>query len=203
AAALLWAVHPLNSEVVDYLTQRSESMMAALYLSTLYTANRALTGSRRRMWQSLAIASCALGMLCKESMATAPVMIALYDRVFAFDSWRDTVRSRLRLYIGLAASWVILLSIILAGARSGVAGFSSGISPWTYLLNQAVLIVHYLRLSVWPSGLVVFYGWPAALTLGDVLPYAILIVALVTATLAALARVPALGFLGACLPITP
>ena len=29
AAALLWAVHPLNSEVVDYLTQRSESQAGA------------------------------------------------------------------------------------------------------------------------------------------------------------------------------
>ena len=59
AAALLWAVHPLNSEVVDYLMQRSDSMIAALYLSTLYTANRALTEPLGRLWQSLAAVSCA------------------------------------------------------------------------------------------------------------------------------------------------
>src|SRR5262245_22580178 len=34
ATALLWCVHPLNSEVVDYTTQRSESMMAFAYLAT-------------------------------------------------------------------------------------------------------------------------------------------------------------------------
>jgi Flp pilus assembly protein TadD len=202
AAALLWAVHPLNSEVVDYLTQRSESMMAALYLSTLYTANRALTAPRKRMWQSLAVVSCALGMLCKESMATAPVMVALYDRVFAFDSWRDAVRDRLRLYVGLAATWLVFVAVVLSGARSSVAGFSSGVSPWTYLLNQTVVIAHYLRLAFWPRGLVVFYGWPSPLTVGDVLPYAILILALIVATIAALRRVPALGFLGAWVFIT-
>src|SRR5688572_2118663 len=38
AAALIWAVHPLNSEVVNYISQRTESMMAALYLLTLYSA---------------------------------------------------------------------------------------------------------------------------------------------------------------------
>ena len=197
ATALLWAVHPLNSEVVDYVTQRSESMMAAFYLSTLYAAHRALTDSRKRVWQFLAIASCALGMLCKESMATAPVMVALYDRVFAFDSWRDAVRVRSRLYVGLATTWLILIAVILPGSRSGVAGFSSGVSPWTYLLNQTLLITHYLRLSIWPSGLVVFYGWPAPLTVGDVFPYAILILTLVAATIVALMRAPAIGFLGA------
>jgi protein O-mannosyl-transferase len=197
AAALLWAVHPLNSEVVDYLTQRSESLMAAFYLSTLYAANRALTEPRKRAWQALAVVSCALGMLCKESMATAPVMVALYDRVFAFDSWRDAVRDRLRLYVGLAATWLVFVAIVLGGARSGVAGFSSGVSPWTYLLNQTMVIAHYLRLSFWPKGLVVFYGWPAPLTFGDVVPYAILILALIAVTIAALTRAPPVGFLGA------
>ena len=202
AAALLWAVHPLNSEVVDYLTQRSESMMAALYLSTLYAANRALTESRKRTWQSLAVVSCALGMLCKESMATAPLMVALYDRVFAFDSWREAVRDRLRLYVGLTATLLIPVAVTLTGARSGVAGFSSGVSPWTYLLNQTVVITHYLRLSIWPRGLVVFYGWPAPLTFGDVAPYAILILTLMMAAIAAFVRAPALGFLGAWFFIT-
>jgi len=50
AAALLWAVHPLNSEVVDYLTQRSESLMALMYLLTLYAANRAVTEPRKDRW---------------------------------------------------------------------------------------------------------------------------------------------------------
>jgi hypothetical protein len=202
ATALLWAVHPLNSEVVDYLTQRSESMMAALYLSTLYAANRALTESRKHTWRSLAVVSCALGILCKESMVTAPVMVGLYDRVFAFNSWRDAARKRLWLYLGLAATWLILIAIVLIGARSAVAGFSSGVSPWTYLLNQAVVIAHYLRLSFWPRGLVVFYGWPAQLTFGDVAPYGILILTLIVVTMAALARMPAFGFLGAWFFVT-
>jgi protein O-mannosyl-transferase len=39
--ALLWMLHPLNSEVVSYVTQRSESMMALFYLLTLYATLRA------------------------------------------------------------------------------------------------------------------------------------------------------------------
>ena len=43
AVALLWVVHPLNSEVVDYLTERTESLMALFYLLTLYASIRAIS----------------------------------------------------------------------------------------------------------------------------------------------------------------
>ena len=39
--ALIWMLHPLNSEVVSYVTQRTESMMACFYLLTLYASLRA------------------------------------------------------------------------------------------------------------------------------------------------------------------
>src|SRR5262245_52798093 len=67
AIALLWAVHPLNSEAVDYATQRTESLMALMAMLTLYASIRALTGVSRTRWQSAAVVSCALGMACKES----------------------------------------------------------------------------------------------------------------------------------------
>jgi hypothetical protein len=42
AVALLWLLHPLNSEAVDYLTQRTESMMGLFYLLTIYASLRAV-----------------------------------------------------------------------------------------------------------------------------------------------------------------
>ena len=32
AIALVWTVHPLNTEAVNYITQRTESLMALFYL---------------------------------------------------------------------------------------------------------------------------------------------------------------------------
>ena len=46
AAALLWVVHPLNTEAVDYLTQRTEPLMALCYLLTLYAGMRAWRSTR-------------------------------------------------------------------------------------------------------------------------------------------------------------
>src|SRR4029434_8577209 len=48
-----------------------------------------------------------------------------------------------------------------------------------------------------PTSLVVNYGWPVPLTLGDVLPQAFVVVTLLVGTIAALIRRPPLGFLGA------
>ena len=78
----LVAVHPLNSEVVEYVTQRTESMMALCYLATLYAGNRAHGSKRPSRWYTAAVAACALGMACKESMVTAPLVVILYDRVY-------------------------------------------------------------------------------------------------------------------------
>jgi hypothetical protein len=41
ACALIWMVHPLQTESVDYVTQRTELMMGLFYLLTLYCAIRA------------------------------------------------------------------------------------------------------------------------------------------------------------------
>ena len=73
-AALIWMLHPLQTETIDYVTQRTESMMGLFYLLTLYCSVRALEGRPGR-WHVAAIVACAAGMACKESMVTAPVMV--------------------------------------------------------------------------------------------------------------------------------
>lgn len=196
AIALIWAVHPLNSEVVNYLTQRTESLMALCYLATLYASVRALDGDRTR-WMAAAVAACALGVGMKESIVTAPVMVVLLDRLVVFDSWQAAWRERRGLYAGLFASWMLVAATVATGPRIRSAGFSAGVDLWTWLLNQAQMITQYLWLTLWPRPLVVYYGWPQPLTLGDVLPHALLVVAIIAATVAALRYDRRLGFLGA------
>ena len=201
AVALLWVVHPLNSEVVDYVTQRTESMMAVCYLLTLLASLRAV-GSHRWWWVAGAIAFCAMGMACKESMVTAPLMVMLYDRIFVFGSWRDAWRSRWPLYGGLVASWGVLVRLMSSGPRMYSTGFSTGVSAWTYALNQCDMLTRYLRLAIWPRSLVLVYGEPRSLTLFAVSPSALLIVFLLGLTVLALVKRPMLGFLGAWFFVT-
>lgn len=193
-ATLWWMLHPMVSEVIDYTTQRTSSMMGLLFLLTLYCAIRALDSPHRARWHVLSAAACVCGMVTKESMAAAPLVVVLYDRIFAFSSVRDALRVRKHLYVAFLAAWGVLGVLIWVRPHSTV-GFSAGIDAWTYLLNQAQLIPHYLRLALWPDALVLDYGPPKALSIRDVLGPGLLVVTLLVGALVTLVRWPMVGFL--------
>ena len=201
AIALLWTMHPLTSEVVNYVTQRTEGLMALLLLVTLYCGVRALEAAPAR-WQAASVAACAAGMLCKESMAVAPLLMLLLDATCSSGSPVAAIRRRPAYYGALAATWLLLALLIVEGPRWRSAGFSSGVSSWTYLLNQPGMIVRYLRLAVAPFGLVLDYGEPVLTTLGAVWPAALMVIALLAATVAAWFVAPPLALLGTWFFIT-
>ena len=93
AIAAIWAVHPLQTEVVDYVVARTESLMAACYLLCVDASIRAHESPGRR-WNIVAILVAGLGMLSKESMATVPVAIVINDRALLFPSFADALRAR-------------------------------------------------------------------------------------------------------------
>ncbi|HEY6614368.1 MAG TPA: tetratricopeptide repeat protein [Vicinamibacterales bacterium] len=199
SAALIWALHPLPSETIDYVTQRTESMMGLFYLLTMYCSVRALDRQPAR-WHAAAILACAAGMACKESMLTAPVIVGLYDYVFVASPALRKIR-RARLYIGLAMTWLVLAALMWPGPRETV-GLNTDVGPWTYLLNQAPMLLIYLREAFWPRNLVLDYGVPQPVTLLDVWLPLLAVVAIALLVLFLLARRPHVGFLGAWCFIT-
>jgi tetratricopeptide (TPR) repeat protein len=197
AVAALWALHPLQTEAVTYVVQRVESLCGLCYLLTLYCFVRSVDSPRPRRWQIAAVAACLAGMGSKEVMASAPLLVLLYDRTFVAGSWREAWRRRGGLHGALFATW-LLLGVLVAGTagRGGTAGFATAVSWWQYALTQCHAIVHYLRLALWPYPLVFDYGTPLY-PFSAVIPQALLLLGLLGATVWALVRRPALGFLGA------
>ncbi len=199
AVSLLWALHPLQTESVAYVVQRAESLMGLLYLLTLYAFIRFAQGGTTA-WAYASFASCLLGVATKEVMATAPLVVFLYDRCFAAGSFREAWARRGALHLSLAACWVPLAVLVAhTQGRAGTAGFASGVPWWTYLLAQMQAIPHYLRLAAWPSPLVGDYGRTLAGSPLAVAAGACLVAALAAGTWLLLVRRPALGFLGAWL----
>jgi tetratricopeptide (TPR) repeat protein len=224
AVALLWTLHPLQTESVTYISQRAESLMGLFYLLTLYCFIRGVEGQKlcggpstssghstpkemacheRRPkvgveWQAASILACLLGMACKEVMVSAPLIVLLYDRTFVAGTFRDAWHKRWRYYVGLAGTW-ILLGFLVAGTkgRGRTAGFGADITWWPYALTQFRAIMHYLQLSLWPHPLVFDYGMALATRAGEIVPYAVIVLLLLGGTVFALWRRPALGFLGA------
>jgi Flp pilus assembly protein TadD len=196
--ALIWMVHPLQTQSVTYLIQRSEAMVGLFYLFALYAVIRGLTGKHAATWYAAAVLSCAAGMASKPVMATAPIVILIYQLIFFSGSLKRALRKSVGLYAGLAAMWLILAATLRASSGSQTsAGFSlASLTPWAYFRSQFGVIVHYLRLSLWPTGLCLDYGWPVAKSAGDIVPYALVVGLLGLLTLFALKRRPEVGFLG-------
>lgn len=205
--ALLWTLHPLQTASVTYIIQRCESMMGMFYLLTLYLVIRGATAQRSKRWYAVAVLACICGMLCKAVMVTAPLMIVMFDRIFLSDSFRETLRKRWGLYLGLAVSLAFLadggfmtnmLNAVVklpASAAAPPKGLG-GIPPLMYAATQPAVILHYLRLSLVPVGLCFDYWWPVATTPGKIIPPALLLAAIVGAVLWAFRKKPAYGYLG-------
>ena len=205
AIALIWTLHPLQTESVTYIVQRAESLMGLFYLLTLYCFIRYSEGQgwadpagRPRLFAGLSVFFCLLGMATKEVMVSAPVVVLLYDRTFIAGSFREAWRRRKALHLGLASTWILLGYLVISGGgnRSGSIGFGMGASWWAYGLTQFQAVAHYLRLAVWPHPLAFQYGVLQVKDAGQVVPFACVILLLAALTVLALRKWPAWGFLG-------
>lgn len=169
---LLWVAHPLASAAVLFVVQRNEQLAALFYLLLAYCFLRATdAGSRawRGTWQCAGVLAMMAGVLSKEVMATAPLLVLIADRCFFAGSFREAWRRRGWFYAGLATALLVLGTLMIAAERrAGAVGFGLGMGPWEYLLTQAKAIVLYLRLSAWPQPLVADYGTPVIRSLTEV-----------------------------------
>jgi Flp pilus assembly protein TadD len=166
--------------------------LVTLYLFAGYTV--------RPTWPRAAVAAlvCTLGMMSKEGMVVVPLLVWLYDRIFVSGSWTEAWRRHRRAHLALAATWLPLIGLMATShlANRGV-GFDGEIGAGQYLLLQSRAVLLYLRLAVWPEGLVFDRGWPVPVTLAAATPALLAVVALLAGTAVALRRWPVVGFAAA------
>lgn len=161
--AMIWTVHPLNTQAVTYIVQRGESMMGlSLFLFLLFYA---LSTRNSQVWLPLTFAfiTFCIGLGCKQVMVTALPLAVLYQRAFLSGSWRDAIKQRGWFWSVCAVPVVLAVMWSLPDMLNsdGGAGFGmKSMSPLEYLSTQPQILLHYLRLVVWPAPLVLDYGWP-------------------------------------------
>ncbi|NOY69678.1 MAG: tetratricopeptide repeat protein [Deltaproteobacteria bacterium] len=167
-AALVWLVHPLNSQAVTYVVQRMTSLVALFYFLSmlLYVTGRMKARSGRPWGMGVilcyagAAASGLLAVISKENAATLPLFIFLYEWFFFQDLDTEWIKKRL-LWIGAAA--------VLFG---GIAFFYLGENPFHRILSSyahrdftlAQRVMTEWRVVVWYISLI-FFPAPSRLTL--------------------------------------
>jgi protein O-mannosyl-transferase len=141
-AALLFGLHPLVAEPINYISARSESLAALFALAALLGHLR-----NTRLSALLAFIAFSLALMCKATAAVLPLLFLLAD--FCLRGW-SAMRWR-----RLAAYWVGLL-IYLLGTQALVreALVDAPLrSPLEQIATQIKACVYYIQLLLGMRGL--------------------------------------------------
>ena len=159
-AALLFAVHPLQSEAVIYIFARG-GMLATLFCLVAFRCWLMEKQWTAALWSIPAL-------LAKEECAAFPLFLALWPGLR--EHWKPiAAMCGLSLAAGLRA---IAATYAIGGAGSG---FAAGTTPAAYLWAQGTVIIRYLRLFLIPWGFSIdpqfdaqfaWLGWLSLIALG-------------------------------------
>jgi tetratricopeptide (TPR) repeat protein len=205
-AAALFGIHPLRVESVAWVSERKDALSTFLWIVTC----GAWLGWVRRGGAgryALAVVAFALGLLAKPMLVTLPAALLLLDwwplrRIrSAGDVW-PRVREKLPLLaLALGMSAITVWVQVGAGAVA-----DTDVSPLGMrLANAVVAYATYVRQTLWPTGLAVFYP-PRPLGAGEVVACLAVLVAVTLAALRFARRAPWLvvgwlWFLGTLVPV--
>lgn len=158
AAALIFALHPLQSEAVAYVWGRSSSLCATFYFGCLLLVMYGSQSEALR-WKLAcyggALLAGILAWLSKEEAITLPLIVAGY---FLLVGRRKSAAVAAGVpVLVVAARWGAIARLYAEVGENPwlvSAGAEPALPPWPYFLaHTRALVFYYLRRYVWPLGL--------------------------------------------------
>ena len=167
AAAALFALHPIQSEAVNYAYQRSTLMAAFFSLLSLNAWLISMRAGRPWVFRAAAAAAFVLAVASKESALVLPAIWAAYLWAQT-DSWKSfcaSLSKSWRMWLPITAAMVlglawVLISLRIRGDRT--IGLPMTRESFHYFLNQIQVFATYLRMLVLPTGLSADHDFQAA-----------------------------------------
>jgi Flp pilus assembly protein TadD len=158
--AALFAVHPLRTESVAWVTERKDVLSGLFFMLTLWAYLEYVRHGFSWARYALLIVLFALGLMAKPMLVTVPFLLLVLDywplgRMVARPrSFRPLIIEKVPLF-ALAAGECLVM-IVLQGSTHTL--LSSGQLPlWWRLGNAALNYATYLGQFFYPAGLVVVY----------------------------------------------
>jgi len=146
-AGLLFAVHPIQTESVAWISGLPELSFTFFTLSSLclYLA----TGRHPRCTLAASTAAFALALLCKETALVLPALLVAYEAAFPVPG------RPLRKALGRCVPFAVVAVAYLAVRVLVLGGVAPGASPHStsYLVEAPALFAAYLRLLLAPVDL--------------------------------------------------
>jgi Flp pilus assembly protein TadD len=147
-AALIFALHPLQTQAVTYIVQRLASLTGLLYISSLafYAWGRITS---RHWFYLLALTSALLALFTKQNALTLPAAIVLLELMF----FRQlSSRQVLYLFIFTLVSVLVFVALVNLDAINQLIRASYTITRPEYLATQVIVLWRYIGLFFFPSG---------------------------------------------------
>ncbi|RYD34859.1 MAG: hypothetical protein EOP86_09980 [Verrucomicrobiaceae bacterium] len=175
----VWALHPIHSTAVIYISQRTELLMTLFFLLACACLLRgAQCPEQEGRWRLLCGLCALMCLLSKENGAGLPLVLLAIDRLLICGSWREVWAKHRVFHLSLAVAWLAALAWIGQGARFGEVAHLSGLgTTWDYFKTECRVVRHYFELLLWPSPLVFAPGPRGVETLSDWLPSALALTA--------------------------
>ncbi len=155
AAAALFAVHPMMTEAVGYVSGRSEVLCATFFITALLCGRRWLLDGAAQ-WAAPTVLLWIAALATKEPAAMFPFVFFAYDWLMVPGTAvarRHRIRTVHLPLMGVAAvAGLVRLAIL---ARVEYAGTAS--LHWPYILVELDVIRRYVALLVYPTGQALFH----------------------------------------------
>ncbi len=143
-AACLFAIHPINSEPLNYISSRSEIMAALFFLLAFWSYLQ--EHWRVERWVVCIALAYACALLSKSIAIVLPAVILVHALLFS--PRRRALPALFAVLAGVALSYLAFVWTFLARATLGAPVRSYQEQVWT----QVKALVFYLKMILWPSG---------------------------------------------------
>ena len=154
--ALIWLVHPIQTQSVSYIVQRMNSMAAMFYILSFLLYVRARLADEKRKKRVL-LAGCILaGILAlgsKEIAATLPFFILLYEWYFFQDLNWTWLKRHLFIFAGVLVLLAIVAFVYLGASPLERILESYNTRDFTLaqrVLTQFRVVIFYISLLIFP-----------------------------------------------------
>lgn len=188
SAGLIFAVHPIHTEAVDWVAGLPDLLMALFCLLSLYfyISARREPGRARQWYRPVSLVSFMLAAFSKEPALTLPLVFVAYD-MSRYDLPRGLAGYARRYgpYIAATAAYIGLRVYALGGFAPNPAAGDTGF--YASAQKAVLLLGMYIDKLVFPVGLNLYHALPPATGVALLAP-AVLVVAFFAAGLISLKR---------------
>jgi len=175
--ALIFLTHPVQTQSVAYIVQRSNELMTAAFLLSVFTFLKfrmAKNARHQAAWYCLSLVSAMAGAYCKPNIIVLPIMLFVIQAVFFSRNSKPSLKEAAVIVPFFSVIVLVALNLWILITRGGGLVTVSGITHQTaafsrlqYFSTECNVIMQYLFVLCCPFQLNFEYDFPVSGHIGE------------------------------------